>query len=448
MWPLFYELNIGESFSLPTSEGTASVCLLEVRHFWGPEFWVQGNLRHRALKRAEVDVDISGERVSLVLCAFQMPVVVKGLRISVEITQEWARQCEHAAIQGVNRLVRFAALDAAKPWGPGDLVFPIKQFLWRSSTYNNTWGSLVPYNKLYYHRGEDFGTVADRLEAVSVMNGTVVQTPLPNGDGGSNWLQIQSESGISCTYGNMDIDTINPAMTLGAPVKAGQVIGKPGCARYGERVNKFDPHLHISLRRSEDLINPYPYIVQAYFNTFPDEALPVAGGNYYIKKGEEVNLRGDMSIARPGNSILEYVWHLHDGSVARSPNVTIRYPRPGLYSEEFWVCTNSGGVYRDFAQVRVYDPDHGSNIAHGWAFYYPVRDIKPGMPVLFCNRIQNSSEPVKIDYGDGTPREVLEWDTWHTYSRPGSYVAILKGRGPLGDPITLKLSVKVSKTGA
>jgi hypothetical protein len=35
----------------------------------------------------------------------------------------------------------------------------------------------VPYNKLYYHRGEDYGAIPDRLDVVAPFEGTVIATP-------------------------------------------------------------------------------------------------------------------------------------------------------------------------------------------------------------------------------------------------------------------------------
>ena len=55
------------------------------------------------------------------------------------------------------------------------------------AVYNNTWSGLVPFNLLYYHRGEDYGAIPDLLEVVSSIDGKIVSTPVPEGRKGIKW---------------------------------------------------------------------------------------------------------------------------------------------------------------------------------------------------------------------------------------------------------------------
>ncbi len=86
---------------------------------------------------------------------FQMPASAEGLRIYVENTRQWAQQAEFEAIENFTKDARFSVCAANESWGPTTLRFPIEHYRLRSAPYNNTWSSLVPYNQLYYHRGEE-----------------------------------------------------------------------------------------------------------------------------------------------------------------------------------------------------------------------------------------------------------------------------------------------------
>ena len=122
-------------------------------------------------------------------------------------------------------------------------------------------------------------------------------------------------------------------------------------------------------------------------------------------------------------------------------NANVEYDKPGLYTEELMVTTEGGAVDRDFIQVQVYGAE-GKNIGRGWAYYYPVRDIQVGTPVLFWNKLIKTTTPVTIDFGDGTISGINEEIT-HYYKKSGNYVVTLYAKGPRSEPITVKLEVVV-----
>jgi hypothetical protein len=106
-----------------------------------------------------------------------MPITVHGLRLYVGTILERAENAEIADLKDVRGQVRLTACAAGEPWGPATLVFSLRNYRWRSAAYNNTWSALVPYNKLYYHWGEDYGAIPDRLDVVAPFEGTVIATP-------------------------------------------------------------------------------------------------------------------------------------------------------------------------------------------------------------------------------------------------------------------------------
>lgn len=444
-WPTVFELNRGESHLLKRCLGGETVereiRLIEVNENHEPDFWT-GAGGSRTLLNAEVSVEVSGVPAKLLCRPYQQPVTVNGLRLYVEATRSWANDVQYAPLQ-VNSDVRLSAVAEGENWGPASFVFPIGAFRWRANTYNNTWLSLVPYNSLYYHRGDDFGAIPDVLPVIASLDGTLVQTPLPDGDGKSNWLLIQTESGIRLLYAHMNTENINCSMTLGRNIAAGDLLGKTGMTWSGGKTQKSDPHLHFGLIVNDTNISAYPFITEAYFRSYPsDKAITVAGGYRFTVPGMEIEIDGSRSQASPGHQIKELEWRLHDGSSVKESKLKMTFDRPGLYSEELIVRTEDGYEDRDFLQVRVYDKARGREIATGWVYHSPVRGIRPDMPVLFWNRLRKVSQ-ISVDFGDGAPSQAVEDAISHSYAQPGIYTVTFSATGPADEPVTVKMRVVV-----
>ncbi|MCK5714051.1 MAG: M23 family metallopeptidase, partial [Hyphomicrobiaceae bacterium] len=287
--------------------------------------------------------------------------------------------------------VRFSVVAEGEGWGPTDMRFPIQDYRWRSSSYNNTWASLVPYNLLYYHRGEDFGAIPERLPVMAVMDGIITSTPLPGGAYLSNGIIVATASGLKFRCSHMNIETFDPGLTEGTGVEAGQMLAKTGMTWNGYHSQYNDPHLHIGFHFGGTKISTYPFLVEAYLRDYDDDVLAVAGGYHFgVPDTTTIELDATRSVPRPGREIVGYEWHLHDGRTLYQPTVQLTYDEPGLYSEELIVHLDNGAQGRDFAQVRIYDPPRGSNIASGWIHYSPVRGIIAGTEVLFWNRLRNT----------------------------------------------------------
>ena len=276
-----------------------------------------------------------------------------------------------------------------------------------------------------------------------MMGGTVEKSPLPNGDGRSNTVSIRSPSGLSVRYAHMNIENINRSLVEGKAVTAGQALGKTGMTWSGRRSQTHDPHLHVGFGFNGTYLSTYPFFVDAYLRSYSDPLLPVAGGYRFALPGERLDLDGSRSVARPGDRIAAYRWRLHDGRVANDARARITYEKPGLYSEELVVQTEAGAVAHDFAQVRVYDRHRGREMARGWIYHTPVRGIKPGMPVLFWNRLVGTVGPMTIDFGDGTPKQRARREVQHAFANSGQYVVTYHGTGPDEEPVTVKTCVVV-----
>ena len=431
-WPVVFELEAGASFTVRRGSDDGpierAVRLVSVAESWEPDRWIEGNDRRETLRMAEVVVEVDGIRATLLARPYQMPVVVNGLRLYVEATRSWATGAEIERLAWRGGDVRLSAVAEGEPWGPEDLRFPIGEYRWRSATYNNTWLSLVPYNLLYYHRGEDLGGIPGRLPVVALTGGTVVVSPPPGGDGDSNYLAIEAPSGMRVLYAHMDIETFDPALVVGTEVEAGRVLGRTGMTWGGRKsqVRRPPPARRTPIRRHES------------------EHLPVPG------RGIPAGLRGPGArrrrrlLFRPAGSDDPAGWEpeprppgsgdrrihlcLHDGREVHGPVAEVRYDRPGLYSETLVVRTADGDEDRDHAQVRIYDPERGRRMAFGWFYHAPVRGIRPGDEVTFENRLIRAGEDVRIDFGDGSEPEAIRDLARHAYRGPGA----LRG-GPAGN---------------
>ncbi|MGH7947181.1 MAG: M23 family metallopeptidase, partial [Opitutaceae bacterium] len=298
-WPEVIDLDVGEFCEVPTRKGPVRVMLLGVSEKTEPDYFIPANPRRTTIVGAEAELAVGDQRARVIGRPYQFPVVINGVRIYLESTRFWA-QAAVAPLADLKKAVRVSVLDAAEPWGPQDLVFPIENYRWRSASYNNTWGSLVPGNLLYYHRGEDLGAIPDRLPVVAIFGGTVVRTPLTHGKPvGSNHVAIESEDRVVALYSHINYEHLAPELVPGATIKAGQVIGRTGSTWNGGRNQRSDPHLHVGLHRPlgelPDALFParssgYPMLVDAYFRKYPDAVLAIAGGCRFAVPGDLIEL--------------------------------------------------------------------------------------------------------------------------------------------------------------
>lgn len=450
-YPLVFELNIGDSISIDRSHAgnriTRTLRLNEVRLFTENNSWFPDSLGKRNYYKAEVDISVSGKAFTVLHRPYQMPIAANGYRIYVEGIKEIDRIPNLDPLEKMEKEVRFSVALENEPWGiPSDLEFPLNGYRWRSGSYNNTWSSLVPFNLLYYHKGEDFGAIPGRIEVCAWSDAIIVTSPLSdNNAGGSNGIRIRTANGIDFGYYHCDTDNIDSAVVKGRSVVKGQRVAKTGMTWDGRKSQHYDPHLHSGIYYNDFQISLFPYLIEAYFRKYDDRLLAVAGGYRFADADESIRLDATRSVSRDGEKIRSYRWKLHDGTVVDQPVVEVTYDSPGFYAEELIVESESGAVDKDFLQVRVNGPESGRNIGYGWAYYYPVRNILPGREILFWNRLMHLKEgaEVMIEFGDGTAARKMGEETVHSYSRSGNYTVELSSTGTDGAPVIVKLEVVV-----
>jgi len=445
-YPLVFELNSGDSILIDRTYKNRRITrileLKDMRLFKEYNGWIADSLGKSDYFKAEVDVMVSGKIFTLKMQPYQMPVLVDGLRLYVEAVKKVDEIPNLAPVNKMSRDVRFSVCLEGEPWGiPSDLEFPVNNYRWRSASYNNTWRALVPFNHLYYHNGEDFGAIPDKLDVVSWVEGEVILSPLSGEKSGSNGIKIRDLNGIVYDYFHCNTESIDPEIVTGRVIKKGQQIAKTGMTWNGKRSQHSDPHLHTGMSYNGYDISLFPYLIEAYYRKYDDKLLAVAGGYRFAKAGDTVELDASRSTCRGGEKIKSYQWKLHDGQIVNQPDAKVKYSVPGYYSEELIVKTAKGAIDKDFLQVRVYYENSTRKIAYGWAYYNPVRNLKPGEDILFWNRLENTETDVLINFGDGTPVKTIRDEILHSYGKSGNYTVELTSRGINNEPVSVKLEV-------
>lgn len=450
-WPLVFELSCGDEFAVERAWKDKTVKrtlrLVSTEESWEPDYWALENPDRRTLREVRVAVEIDGRPRTLLARPYQMPVTTDGLRIYVESTRTWARDGNIARLRWYCGDVRFSVVAEGEPWGPENIHFPIGQWRWRANTYNNTWLQLVPYNLLYYHHGHDAGAVPDIMPVRSMTDGVVVSSPVGEGAGRRRGgaLMIEDSSGLRTGYYHINNYTVNPRLTVGTEVKAGDVIAKTGMTSGGYKAQEADHHLHVGLLWEQTEISTYPFMVESYMRDYDDDVLAIAGGWAYGLPGDTIRLDASRSVAREGRTIANSQWRLHDGRVVDGVYADVAYDKPGLYSETLIVRADNGAEDHDYIQVRIYNTEHGRKITRGWIYHTPVRGIVPGTVVTIENRLTESADGFFIDFGDGTePQPIGEGcDVDHVYMKPGIYDVSVSAVSVYGEPAQVRMRVVV-----
>lgn len=443
-WPVYVHLDIGESKTVIIGGKEYQLKVYKTTYTTEPNNRIPPNIGSQTLKEARVTLSINGDTITLVQRAYQMPIEFKGLRLYVENTRNWVKKAnKFQAITYFPKTIKIAIGQAGKSWGPDNMHFPIVGYRWRSAMYNNTWSSLVPGNGVYYHHGEDFGVMPDKLNIQAILSGIVTTSPLPDGDGASNGLIIRYDTNFSYRLSHMNIGTIKSGLLKGTLVREHQILAKTGQTYLGKE-KMGNPHLHVNFIYKGEAVSPYPYLVEAYFNDYPDNVLAIAGGYAYVMAGDEVELDASRSVARRGQKIISYSWELPDGRIVKTAHAKVRFGKPGTYTITLNVLTDKGDRDRDFLQVYVFDTEKRHNDFLGYFYHMPVRGLKVGEDVTVW-RAYYGKVPLLIDFGDGSKPVKAGLETPHKYRKPGIYTVTVTSTQPSARPTTEKMKIVVGQ---
>ncbi len=445
----------------------ATVTVLDVRETRDPV--------REAIRRAEVDVEVNGEKATLECGNYKLPVSVTDVDIDCTITGGYRSNSHRSGdAWNLDLDVRLRLWPKGYPFiKPGTFVYPVKQRWFASDTQMSNepvfvdGGEQPSRRAVYYHSGLDIGGAEGLTEVVAATDGLVVSlgaevlagqeedTPIaPRYD----VIYILDRRGWYYRYSHLH--SFDEGVELGKRVTIGQRLGLLG----KEGASGGWAHLHFEIKSRQPnekwgAQEGYAFLWNAYQWESKPDVIAVARPHAFIRVGETVTLDAGRSWARSGK-IAAYSWTFTDGSTAEGATVKRSYDRPGSYSEILQVTDDRGNTDYDFAVVQVVDGSaldaaHVPPTLH--AAFHPTTNIRPGTEVTFKVRVFRTTYGKESwDFGDGSPKVEVQSDgnaekhakdgyavTTHTYREAGDYLARVERTNERGETAVAHLHVPV-----
>ncbi len=454
-----FDMDVGET--VETRSG-AKLTLISVNEPLG-EVW-------KEISRAEVNVSVDGEEVTLVAGVYRLPERVGSVQLDCPVTGGLrdTSHIDHWALEKGAR-IRVWAGDAS--WiNPGTFGYPLKQRWFASHTaFSNEPVSARPNGKLYYHAGMDFGGCEGLTEVVAVTDALVVSAgnrilpghePTADSPVGPRYdvLYLLDDRGWYYRYSHFH--SFDPEIKAGMKVKMGQRLGLVG----KEGGSGGWTHLHFEIKSRKPsgrwgTEDSYAFLWQGYRELYDPTILAVARPGHAIFAGNIVIHDGTRSWSREGE-IKSYEWRFSDGTTATGPTPEKAYPTSGTYRETLIVTDFEGNSDVNFVRVKVFSKgENGEKLAppRVHATYHPTFNIRPGTPVIFKARAFGFTHGEEIwDFGDGSPKVTTKSDgnvkqlapggyavIEHTYEKPGNYFVHVSRKDEHGRLAEDRLYVRV-----
>ena len=463
--PLFksIDLNVGETRTITLTDGSkATVKLLGVEEH-------RDSVR-QALRRADVTVEVNGQRGTIACATYHLPVELGGVRIDCPTVQGYCRV--YSNIWAIEHDARLRLWPKTGPFiRPGTFGYPVDQRWAAAGTlFDNEIGdgeSRGPEH-VYYHQGFDFGG-ADRITTVhAATNGQVVSARGKSFDDlpecihpRYDVLYLRDPRGWYYRYSHFD--SIDETIQLGDTVTLGQklgILGKEGASGGWS-------HLHFELIRPQEggqygSDSMYAFLHQVYQAKHDAPVLAVARPMLLVKTGEPVPLDASRSWSKFGKQGLKYEWTFDDGTKATGEKTKHLYTKGGCYCPTLKVTDSQGNVDHDFAKITVADPAVPPSQRCGLhASYWPTQNLRPGDEITFLVRSFGFNPTVGDEtwnFDDGTPTTTTRSDgcadshnktgyatTKHRFERPGTYLVNVRRQNGNGQWAVDKLEIVIEK---
>lgn len=463
------DLNVGEAQEVDLADGKkVTVKLADLKE-------TRDDICN-AVRRAVVNVEVAGEKVSLVSANYHLPVTVAGVQIDCPITKGY---CQNSTKNfrgedpwGLDKDVRLRLWPAGSPlMNPGTFRYPAKQRWFASATHManepvHVDGGENPLTKkqIYYHYGLDIGGAEEMVDVIAATDGLVVSSGKALLPGYENTPAVPRYDVIYLLdsrgwyYRYSHLHTISPDVQPGAKVKMGQRIGLLG----KEGGSGGWSHLHFDITGRQPsgkwgIVEGYAFLWEAYLREYQPKLLAVARPHHLAGIGQKINLDGSRSWSAAGK-IASYEWTFNDGKTAVGPVVERTYDKPGVYSEVLKITDSQGLIDYDFAVVNVLDKEHPERLPPSiHAAYSPTFGVKPGDPVTFLVRTFRTTDGKETwNFGDGSPNVEVQSDgnvvqhakdgyarTVHRFGKAGHYLVRVERTNRLGYTATAHLHVRV-----
>lgn len=461
------DLNSGESQQLTLRNGaTATVRVVSVKE--------QRDTLSDAVRGAQVEVEVNGQRVMLGTATYHRPLTIAGVQIDCSMVKAFNSNTA-TDTWALEKDARLRLWPAGSPlMEPGTFGYPLKQTWFATATQMANeptfadGGDRPQRKKIYYHNDLDFGGCEGLVEVVAATDGLVVSSVgkvLPGYAGTParpryDVVYLLDDRGWYYRYSHFQ--SIDAGIQIGQRVKRGQklgVLGKEGASGGWS-------HLHFGIVAKQPsgkwgTEEAYAYAWEAYQNEYKPKVIAVARPHHFVQTAEKVVL--DAGKSWSAAPIASYEWIFPDGTRAQGATVERSYARPGAYSEILKVTDTQGNVAYDFAVVQVINaanPEQLPPVVH--ATYAPTQGIKAGQPVTFKVRAFRTTHGQETwNFGDGSPTVTTKSDgnvlalakdgyaiTTHRFPQPGTYLVAVERENERGEKATARLAVEVGSASA
>jgi murein DD-endopeptidase MepM/ murein hydrolase activator NlpD len=460
------DLDVREPASVRLSDGhRISIQVIDLHE--------QRDSLRSALREARATVDVDGERVELICGNYRLPVRTRTAQIDCPATHGLLENSTEDA-WGLNRSVRLRVWPLGSPWiQPDSFAYPLRQKWFASGSQMSNEpvfvdGGEVPANKkIYYHAGLDIGGAEGLVDVVAATSGLVVSAGTARLPGYENSpiaprddvVYLLDDRGWYYRYSHMK--AIDGAITPGARVRMRHQIGVLG----KEGASGGWSHLHFEIKSRQPsgkwgTEDGYAFLWQAYLDEFMPDVIAVARPHHLATVGEPVTLDASRSWSSAGGP-LKFTWWLKTALDTDQPRPTVRYDRPGSYSETLKVTDAAGHQAYDFAVVQVIDPAKPDQLPPTMqASYAPTFGIKPRTAVTFKVRTFRTTDGEETwDFGDGSAPVTVKSDgtrehdpngfavTEHRFQKPGDFIVSVSRANAAGIRAWAKLWVHVDQYG-
>ena len=462
------DLDVGETSEVVLCDGSrATIKLVDLKE-------TRDSLRD-AVRRAEVAIEVNGQRQQLISATYHLPTTVAGVRIDCPITKGYYSNTNQDA-WGLVKDARLRLWPAGTPLiEPEQFLYPVKQRWFATSTQMANEPTYVDggeqpnVKKIYYHSGEDIGGAEGMVDVVAATEGLVVSCGLQVLDGHRRTKEYDSPVAERYDvvylldprgwyYRYSHLQSIDSQIIPGRTIRQGDRIGVLG----KEGASGGWSHLHFEIKSRQPSGKwgtqaAYGMLWEAYVRQYRPEVIAVARPHHVAWAGERVVFDGSRSWSASG-AIAKYEWLLTDGTSAVGSRLEHTYLKPGAYSEILKVTDAAGRVDYDFAVVQVFDRNHPDRVPQAiHATYAPSINLRSGDAITFQVRSFGPFVGNEVwDFGDGTPPVEVRSDgnvkalakdgyakTVHCYRQPGHYLASVRSVNERGETATAWVQVHI-----
>lgn len=442
-----YDLSLGESVTVSLSGSKTTIKLIDLKESFGT-VWGE-------VYRAEVTVEVNGERTTLLSGMYNLPQPIGGVQIDCPITKS-LRNNSHINHWQLEKDARLRVWPADSPWiGRKDFLYPVKQKWFASQTsFSNEPVAPRPRRQLYYHAGLDIGGAEGLTEVVAATDALVVSlgteilaghekdTPINKR---YDVVYLLDERGWHYRYSHFH--SIDESVKLGERIKKGRRLGLIG----KEGGSGGWTHLHFEIKSRQPsgkwgTEDGYAFLWQSYRQQYQPKLIAVARPSYVAFTDQTIHFDASKSWSRNG-PIRSFEWTHSDGAKSEGPQTSVSFRQPGSYFSILKITDRVGNVDYDFVRAKIFSRKNIEqqpprlHLAH-----HPTFNLKPGTEITFkarCFYFTHGEE--EWDFGDGSPRVKTKSDgnvkqhakdgyaiVKHSYRQPGHYLVHVRRRNEHG----------------